>query len=141
MSDLGRRQFLKRLLNTVVQGAGGVLVVSASVKASRASAATSGDSGADQNDPLKRADQLAMNWRRNEGISESSTAHEANTFLNVGWSPSFRNGGWPNHGWRNGGWFNGGWPNGSWRNGGWRNGGWGNGGWRNGGWLNGSRRR
>jgi hypothetical protein len=141
MSDLGRRQFLKSLLGTVVQGAGAVVLAGASVRAARAAAAAPDTTDLPQDDLLKRADQLAMNWTRAEANSESMTAAEANGFLNVGWNPGFRNGGWPNHGWRNGGWFNGGWPNGSWRNGGWRNGGWSNGAWRNGGWLNGSRSR
>lgn len=143
MSDLDRRQFLKGLLGAVVQGAGAVVLASATAKAARASSADADPTVEPPKDLQDRADQLAMNWNRSEASAESASTEsnvEANEFLNVGWNPGFRNGGWPNGGWRNGGWGNGGWPNGGWRNGGWRNGGWRNGGWRNGGWLNATRR-
>lgn len=143
MSDLDRRQFLRGLLGAVVQGAGAVVIASASAKAARAVESEKDSNEPPPKDLQDRADQLAMNWNRAEVSTESAVAESsavANEFLNVGWNPGFRNGGWPNGGWRNGGWHNGGWPNGAWRNGGWHNGGWRNGGWRNGGWLNATRR-
>lgn len=137
MSDLDRRQFLTRVLGTLAQSAGTVLLASTVARASRQDEPVSGEQPI--RDIEARADELADAI---DGLGESDLPIGANNFLNVGIGSGWGNGGWPNGGWRNvgwgnGGWRNGGWRNGSWRNGGWRNGGWGNGGgWRNGGWRN-----
>lgn len=130
MSDLDRRQFLKRVLGSLAQGAGAVVLAS-SVTRARADDRSTSQNGADVQ---KRADRVSESLQ--DGVVDDGTPVEASQFLN---RPGWVNGGWPN-GWLNGGWPNGwrntGWPNG-WRNGGWRNTGWRNGNWRNGGWLNG----
>jgi hypothetical protein len=136
MSELDRRQFLKGLLGALAQGTGTILLASAAARAARGEQALKEtEIPPPDQDVQRRADQLAAAWTRSE---ENAVA--ANEFLNVGWSPGWRNGGWPNGVWRNGHWRNGGWRNAGWRNGSWRNGGWRNGSWPNGAWRNSPRR-
>jgi rSAM-associated Gly-rich repeat protein len=137
MSNPDRRQFLRGLLGTLVQGAGSVLLASSVAKAARRDEKDSPSAGA--RDIEKRADQIAETI---DGFADGDVPIDAHNFLNFGIGSGWGNGGWPNGGWPNFGWGNGGWRNGGFRNGGWRNGGFSNGGfrngggWRNGGWRN-----
>jgi hypothetical protein len=149
MSNFERRQFLKGILDKLVQAAGAVVVASASL--ARAQGGQPGGTDAPREDVQERADRLAATCNspaedaganafaflngafRNSplgGFRNTPVGRFRNTplgaFRN---SPlgrfrntplgSFGNGGWPNGGW--GGFGNGGWPNGGWPNGGWLN--------------------
>lgn len=129
MSELNRRQYLKKLLGQLVQTAGTVVLASAAASAASAQAQPTQEPPKDKppqdqgGDIRDRADKLP---RPPEGETEADQFQVA--FINTYWRNYGWGNGWRNGGWRNGGWGNG-WGNGGWRNGGWRNG-WGNGGWR-----------
>jgi hypothetical protein len=148
MSDLNRRQFLKRALANLVQAAGSVTLASAAVaRAQSNEPQSSDDHGPAAGDLQQRADELAASFRPGPhgapGEEEPGESAEVEPGEQAQVEPvqirrrrPLRRGPWPNGVWRNGGWrngpfLNGGWPNGFWRNVPWRNGGWPNGGWRN----------
>jgi hypothetical protein len=121
MSDLDRRQLLRRLLGLAPAG---VVVVARAVLQANAASAGAPPAG----DVQERADRLTA--------AEPPTAEDGREpvlFLNSGWrnGGGWRNAGFNNTGWRNSvGWQNGNWKNGAWTNGAWKNGGWGNTAWR-----------
>src|SRR5262245_40452567 len=111
MADSQRRQFLKDLLGTLVQGAGTIVLASAAT----ARALARGTGGQDA-DIQKRAEELAGAAGANE---EDLLVNFVNRAFRNGYGGGFRNGGF-----RNGG-FGGGFANGGFRNGyggGFRNG-------------------
>jgi hypothetical protein len=145
MSDYTRRCFLKRLLATLVQTAGTVVVASAAVSTARAEENKSNLTEASKEDVQKRADRLAAATQAPAGHGDSRAVAFLNGgFQNTPWGgfrntpigafrntpvgafrntpvAGFRNtpfGAFGNGGWPNGGWggFGNGWPNVGWRN-------------------------
>jgi hypothetical protein len=145
VNDYTRRCFLKRLVTTLVQTAGTVVVASATASAARAEENKSKQTEVSKEDVQKRADRLAATAPPPPAENaESAVSFLNGRFRNSPWG-GFRNlplGGFRNtplgafrntpfSGFRNtpfGTFGNGGWPNGGW--GGFGNG-WPNVGWRN----------
>lgn len=117
-----RRQFLKDLLGTLAQGAGTVVLATATTAEALANVTSSQNA-----DIQKRAKELA----------ETAGADKEDLQVNF-FNRAFRNayGGGFGGGFRNGGFVNGGFGGGGFRNGGFANGAFG-GGFRNGGFANG----
>jgi hypothetical protein len=135
MSDLNRRQFLRKTLANLVQAAGSVTLASAAISRAESQKTPTGtDPGRAAGDVQQRADELAAAFGPMHHGTHGEQAQVEPVQLRS--RRHLRPGRWPNGIWRNGGWrnfpfLNGAWPNGPWRNGPWPNGGWNNGGWRN----------
>jgi hypothetical protein len=138
MTDFDRREFLKRLLGSLAQASGAVVVATAAAKPSAAAESSThgvqeradrlaesslvpdenADSacaflnGAFRNTPVGRFNNLPLGGFRNTPLGSFHNG-PVGGFRNTPLG-SFGNGGWPNGGW--GGFRNGGWPNFGWRN-------------------------
>ena len=105
MAQSHRRQFLKDLLGTLVQGAGTIVLASAAAAQARAQVTSN------QNTDIQK---------RAEGLADAAGATEEDVLVNFV-NRAFRNGGGGGGAFRNGGFANGGFGGGAFRNGAFRN--------------------